>query len=306
MAAASFSASAKNEICAAKPEGCCMGAELAALTFVCGSISLNHEGMHLRYGTELLALAKRIYGMVTGDLGLEAAIEVRDNQLKKAHSYSITVEDARALLSALGLEDTLPGQAPPAFLTKKECCRASFLRGVFLGCGTVSNPKKSYHLEFVLHSAEMADYLIALLGRYKIPAKRIARKQTFVVYLNEGDSIAQLLALVGAHASILHFENVRILKEMRNNVNRAVNCETANINKTVDAAMQQLRSIETIKRHMGLDKLSGTLLQAAELRIENPQATLFELCELCGATKSAMNHRLRKINQIAQSLGSGD
>ena len=123
-----------------------------------------------------------------------------------------------------------------------------------------------------------------------------------MVYLNEGDGIAALLTLIGAYSSILNLENVRVLKEMRNNVNRAVNCETANINKTVNAAMTQVMNIHKIERTIGLGSLSVPLREAAELRLANPEATLTELCELGGTTKSGMNHRLRKINAIAQEL----
>lgn len=144
--------------------------------------------------------------------------------------------------------------------------------------------------------------MLFILQEFEIKAKKNSRKQNYVVYLKEGDSIIKLLALIGAHTSILNFENIRILKEMRNNVNRAVNCETANINKTVIAAIQQLESIQIIEEHLGLDQLSDSLRQAAELRAEHPEATLQELCEMCGTTKSGMNHRLRKINKIAQSL----
>ena len=144
--------------------------------------------------------------------------------------------------------------------------------------------------------------LYSILLKNEIRAKIIHRKQSFVVYLNEGDSISNLLALIGAYSAVLNFENVRVLKEMRNNVNRAVNCETANINKTVNAAMAQLESIRRIEKEIGLENLSDTLREAAELRLEYPEATLSELCELGGTTKSGMNHRLRKLNAIALDL----
>ncbi|MEA4853788.1 MAG: DNA-binding protein WhiA [Christensenella sp.] len=300
----SFSMAAKDEICTIPlKEDCCIMAELCACTLVCANLSINSSGVHMHYNTENMAVAKRIYSTVTKILKIDADIQVRDNLLKKKHTYTIAVGDAMLLLSALGLEGNLLTEAvPPSYMVERECCGVSILRGAFLGGGTVSNPKKNYHLEFVVNSEAFAEILIFLLGNNGIRAKTIPRKQNFVVYLNEGDSIAAFLALAGAYSSILNFENVRIMKEMRNNVNRAVNCETANINKTVTAAMTQIANIHLIDKHIGLNHLSDTLREAAEVRLNNPEATLQELCELCGTTKSGMNHRLRKLNALAEDI----
>ncbi|MGI6154213.1 MAG: DNA-binding protein WhiA [Christensenellaceae bacterium] len=298
-----FSTEAKNEICAQGIDDCCVAAELVALTFSCGSISLSAAGMHIKYNTENMLTAKRIFSTVTRILKIDAGVEVKESQLKKKHMYTIDVPDAALLLSAMELSTGLLAEEKiPAELTGKRCCKIAFLRGAFLGCGTVSDPKKNYHLEFVLRSERIADKVLQLLAFFKVSAKKVLRKQSFVVYLSEGDSIVSLLALIGAHTSILNFENVRILKEMRNNVNRAVNCETANINKTVNAALKQIENIRIIGRHMDMKYLSPALREAAELRISNPEATLQELCELSGTTKSGMNHRFRKLNQIAESF----
>lgn len=300
----SFSSDTKDEICTNIEErDCCIIAELTALTLICGNLSISSNGVRIKYNTESMTVAKRIYSTVTHVLKLTAGIEIKDNYLKKRHSYSIVVEDGRLLLCVLGFEGNLLTDAvPPHETLKRECCRTAILRGAFLGGGTVSNPKKNYHAEFVTNSESFARVLADILQKNGIRAKIIPRKQNFVVYLNEGDGIAALLAMIGAHSRVLNFENVRVLKEMRNNVNRAVNCETANINKTVNAAMTQVANIRKIERLMGLQNLSDPLREAAELRLENPEATLGELCELCGTTKSGMNHRLRKLNAIAQEL----
>ncbi len=300
----SFSSAAKDEICTLPPQkDCCIIAELCAITLICGNLNIRSDGLRIKYNTENMAIAKRIFDTVTHILKMDADIEVKDNLLKKKHSYTIVVKNASLLLSILGLEGNLLTNAtPPSELLCKECCSASILRGAFLGGGTVSNPKKSYHAEFVTSSESFAGVLVEILQKNEIHAKIIHRRQSFVVYLNEGDSIAALLALIGAYSSILNFENVRVLKEMRNNVNRAVNCETANINKTVNAAITQLNSIRIIEKEIGLKNLSDTLRQAAQLRLDHPQATLLELCELSGTTKSGMNHRLRKLNVIAQEF----
>ncbi|MDL2237451.1 DNA-binding protein WhiA [Christensenellaceae bacterium OttesenSCG-928-K19] len=303
----SFSASAKNEICQLSQDDCCVMAELCAITFVCGNLSINSSGVHLLYNTENKAVAKRIFDTLTRVLKLEAEVLIKENQLKKINTYTVVAKDAPLLLAALGIEGNLLTDAtPPGYLTEKECCKIAMLRGAFLGGGTVSSPKKNYHFEFVVNSESFSRLLCSILEYFQIKAKTIHRKQNYVVYLNEGDSIVSLLALIGAHTSILNLENVRILKEMRNNVNRAVNCETANINKTVNAAMAQLQSIHIIEQKTGIEKLSDSLREAAILRLENPEATLQELCELGGTTKSGMNHRLRKIKQIAESLSKED
>lgn len=299
----SFSAQAKNEICQTNPDDCCIMAELAAITFVCGNISLSTDGMRIKYNTENMAVAKRIYSTVTNTLKLDANVEVKDNALKKRNTYTVVVDNAALLLDVLGVEGNFLTDARlPDYMTERECCKKALLRGAFLGGGSVSNPKKNYHFEFVVYSQTFAGILKETLQYFGIKAKIVRRKQNYVVYLNEGDGIAALLTLIGAHASILSLENVRILKEMRNNVNRAVNCETANINKTVNAAMEQVASIHIIKEQIGIEKLSSPLREAAELRLENPEATLQELCELCGTTKSGMNHRLRKLKAIADSF----
>lgn len=303
----SFSAIAKNEICQLRSDDCCIIAELAAVTFVCGNISINADGLHMKYNTENMAVAKRIFSTVTRILKLDADVEVKDNRLKKRNTYTVVVKNAGLLLDVLGLpSDFLLEARIPADLFEKDCCKVALLRGAFLGGGSVSNPRKNYHFEFVVNAEPFADQLLATLRHFGIRAKKIRRKQNFVVYLNEGDSIAALLTRIGAHASILNFENVRILKETRNNVNRAVNCETANINKTVNAAMAQIHSIQAIDQSIGIEKLSDSLREAAYLRLDNPQASLQELCEMCGATKSAMNHRFRKLNAIANSLNRED
>ncbi len=299
----SFSLQAKNEICAIKQKDCCIIAMLYALTLDMGTYTINSSGTQIKYNTESKVVAKHIYTIVTKTLKMEADIEVKESSLKKINTYTIIVWDAQLLFEVLDIKATMFFTVTPGDkLLKKKCCKVAFLQGLFLGSGTVSNPKKNYHLEFVLNSVELAKLLQNTLNFFKINAKSVLRKQLFVVYLNEGDSIINLLTLLGAYTSILNFENVRILKEMRNNVNRAVNCETANINKTVNAALSQLASINIIEKYYGLENLSENLYTAAIMRRENPEATLQELCEMCNTTKSGMNHRLRKIKHIANML----
>lgn len=188
---------------------------------------------------------------------------------------------------------------------KRQCCRRAFLRGAYLCIGSMSNPGKSYHLEFDCVRQERAQLLQELIASFGIPAKIALRKKYYVVYVKEGSAICDILNIMGAHISLMDFENHRIMKEVRNSVNRKVNCETANIRKTVNAAAGQVRDIMLIEETWGLDKLPEHLQEIARLRLENQEATLQELGELLSPPvgKSGVNHRLRKLSLIAQSIG---
>lgn len=189
-------------------------------------------------------------------------------------------------------------------LLKSICCRRSFLRGVFLTAGSMSNPEKNYHLEFVCSTMQQAKQVQDVILSFEVDAKIIQRKKYYVVYLKEGEGIVELLNIMGAHISLMNFENFRILKEMRNDINRRVNCEAANITKTVNAASKQIEDIEYIQEHYGLQKLSSSLRSIAEVRLEYPEATLKELGEYLDPVvgKSGVNHRLKKLSELADKL----
>ena len=173
-----------------------------------------------------------------------------------------------------------------------------------MAVGSISNPEKSYHIELVCSSRRKANELRTLINGFRLDSKVILRKNSYVVYLKEGSQIVDLLNIMEAPISLMKMENVRILKEMRNSVNRKVNCETANINKTVSAAAKQADDIAFIQKTMGLSKLPDTLQEVAGLRLANPEASLKELAELCTSEigKSGINHRLRKLSEIAEEL----
>ena len=187
---------------------------------------------------------------------------------------------------------------------KSLCCKRAFLRGAFLSIGSISNPEKGYHLEFVCSDAKQAAQLVETLLFYEIRAKIVVRKKYHVVYIKESEEIVELLNVIGAHISLMNLENLRILKDMRNAVNRRVNCETANITKTVNAASKQIDDIQYIREHYGIDNLAENLRQMAELRLEYPEATLKELGEFLSPAvgKSGVNHRLRKLSELAEKL----
>lgn len=185
----------------------------------------------------------------------------------------------------------------------KSSARA-FLRDAFLETGSMSNPEKGYHLEFVCEDERHAQKLIETMQKYEITAKTVLRKRYTIVYIKESEDIVKLLNVMGAHNCLMNLENLRILKDMRNAINRQVNCETANISKTVSAANKQIADIVYLKEHYGLDNLSENLREMAEIRLEYPDATLKELGGYLvpPVGKSGVNHRLRKLSELADSI----
>ena len=190
------------------------------------------------------------------------------------------------------------------FEPKKDCCARAFLRGAFLAAGTVSDPAKSYHLEIVTKSREEALALKESMAHFGIEGHIHERKLSFVVYVKDGSHIAAMLGVMGAHACLMDFENARILNEMRGSVNRQVNCETANIKRTVNTAVRQMEAIHKIESTMGLASLPPTLQETARVRLANPESSLSQLGEYMhpAVGKSGVNHRLRRIIEIAEGL----
>ena len=193
-------------------------------------------------------------------------------------------------------------EAAPLSLTGTEVQRA-FLRGAFMGNGSVNQPKGDYHLEIVTTRLFLAKVVLRLMKRFHLPARMTDRKGAYLVYIKEGNGVADFLQQIGATQAYLQFESVRVVKEMRNNVNRVVNCETANLQKTVDAAVKQRRNIEILQAVGKYGKLSLKLQEAAELRLANPEATLSELAAKSGLTKSGLSHRFKKIALWAENEG---
>ncbi len=191
-----------------------------------------------------------------------------------------------------------------AAILKRDCCRRAFLRGAYLSAGTVSTPEKYYRLEFVCPSPKDAERILNILTSFDLTARITKRKNTTVLYLKEGEQIVYLLGLMGANRSLLELESIRVVREMRGAVNRKVNCETANLQKTVQASMNQLEDIRTIKRKKEYSTLSPSLREIAEVRMANPEVPLSELGGLLHPPvgKSGVNHRIRRIHQIAEEI----
>lgn len=191
-------------------------------------------------------------------------------------------------------------------IVQQSCCKQAFLRGAFLASGSVNDPEKSYHFEIVCKSRDLAGYIADIMAAFGLSPKVIKRKEKYIAYLKESDHIVEVLGVMGASVSLMEMENTRILKEVRGNINRAVNCETANISKTVNASMKHIEDIEYIHNTCGISGLPPGLIEVARVRKEHPQMSLQELGQMLDPPvgKSGVNHRLRRISKFADELRS--
>lgn len=308
----SFSAEVKNELARIIGEQtCCCAAELAALIRMGGAMSIGgNANLGINFSSENAAVARKVLGLIKRYSNVKTEVVVtRGRRLKKNNTYHVRVVPSpgvNELLASLGIMrgDGLNVLSDSAIL-RKLCCRRSYLRGAFLGGGSVNRPEGSYHLELVTGNIDLAKSLVKIMKSLSLPGRLTDRKDDYIVYLKDGNAITAFLQIIGAHNALLMFENVRVVKDMRNQVNRLVNCETANLQKTVNAAVRQVESIQVIVQKIGLDKLSPPLREVAEARLAHPEATLSELVDALEGRvgKSGINHRLRKLGEIAQSLG---
>ena len=311
----SFSSEVKEELSEQIASGRhCRLAETAAILSLCGKIVITENDRYcVKIQTENLAVARKYFTLLRKTFNIRAEVSVRKSREVRFCSVIVSKDpEARRLLGETCLLDE-DGNVSECMspmhhrLLRQNCCRRAFIRGAFLAVGSVSDPKKSYHFEIVCTAPEKARQLQELLASYDVDAKVVLRKRHYVVYIKEGSQIVELLGLMGAHISLMQLENVRIVKEMRNSVNRKVNCETANLNKTVSAAVRQAEDIRYIQEKIGLDKLSMDLEETARLRLEHTEASLKELGDMLSPKvgKSGVNHRLRKLSQIADDLREG-
>lgn len=308
----SFSSKTKNELARKTSDNkCCQLAELSGIIHVSGSIQIaGNRRFNVKITTENPAVARLVFILFKKSLNIHTEVMARKHKvLKKGYTYYIVIHDAGEILSQLEIvsdTNSLLGinHNVPEKLFVDECCKRAYLRGVFLGGGSISDPEKTYHLEIVTHDDRYGESLKELINTYDLSAKVIQRKNNFIVYLKEGDQIVDMLNIIGAHNTLLNLENIRIVKDMRNKVNRLVNCETANLNKTVEAAIRQIETIEYLLGTVGLNFLPDNLREIAELRLEHSESSLVELGQLLNPPvgKSGVNHRLRKIEKIAEKL----
>ncbi|MBU5485172.1 DNA-binding protein WhiA [Clostridium sp. MSJ-11] len=311
----SFSAKVKNEVCRytnlTREEAL---AQLSAIMRVSGTLIFSgNKQLGLKITTENPAIARLVFKILKEYFNIHTKIMVKkSNSFKKNNVYIIVIGEDIDVKEFLKETEVLKGEEGILVLNydissnmiKDDKTRRAYIRGAFLGGGSISNPEKTYHLEFVTNNSNYADNLSKVINTYGLNAKVIQRKNSYIVYLKEGEQIIDLLNIIGAHSSLLELENVRIMKEMRNNVNRLVNCETANLSKTVNAAVRQAESIKLIQQEIGLKRLPQNLREIAELRLKFPDESLKELGEMLNPPvgKSGVNHRLRKIEKIAEEL----
>jgi DNA-binding protein WhiA len=311
----SFSGNVKEELSRRIPGARhCQIAEIAAMASLCGKVEISVDDQYcFVFHTEHIAVARKCFTLLKEAFQIRAEIAVRRNTyLKKVRAYRITVcdhEDAMRLLRATRLirddgeiqeELSLSGN----LIVQQVCCKRAFIRGAFLAAGSISNPGKYYHFEVVCAAMEKAGQLRELIQYFGIEAKIVRRKRSAIVYVKESAQIVDILNVMEAPLALMELENIRIYKDMRNDVNRKVNCETANINKTVSAAVKQVQDIHSIQEIVGLDTLSDGLRQIALARLEYTDIPLKELGDLLSPPvgKSGVNHRLRKIGEIAENL----
>lgn len=310
----SFSLKVKNEICRYtdlnKKEAI---AELSGIMKASGTLGLGaNKAMSFKVITENPAIARLIFKLLKEHFNIHTKLLVkRSNSLKKNNVYVVMITEdmnVKELLLEVGVLTNVDflglDYSIPKRIIGEESHKRAYIRGAFLGGGSISNPEKTYHLEFVTHNLDYANELSNLINSYGLSSKVIQRKSSYVIYIKEGEQIVDLLNIIGAHSSLLELENIRIMKEMRNNVNRLVNCETANLSKTVNAAVRQVESIKMIQNEIGLNRLPKNLREIAELRLEYPDESLKELGGMLNPPvgKSGVNHRLRRIEKIAEEL----
>ena len=311
----SFSSKVKEELSKEcnSPRHCCI-AETAAIISMCGKVIFDEKDhVRIEIHTENVTVARKYFTLLKKTYNINTDISIRhSSSLNKNRSYVLSVNDdetARKILMTCRLmkpfgvieEDF---SISDSLIIQRECCKRAFIRGAFLAAGSVSDLVKTYHFEIVCLSEAKAKQLQMIMETFNINARVIKRRKYFVVYVKDSSQVVDLLNIMGAYNALMDMENVRIVKDMRNNVNRKVNCETANINKTVSAAVKQIEDIRFIQMSSAFDELPESLQEMAELRVRYPEATLAELGQLLDTPvgKSGVNHRLKKISLFADEL----
>ncbi len=287
----------------------CRIAEIAALLNFGGR--LTKDG-HLKLQMENDAVIRKYFTLLRKTFNIETEMSIRDSSpQKKGKIYYVELCDQKQIQEVLQGTKLVAEEHDGEMLTfcnglvtQQNCCKRAFIRGAFLVSGSISDPRKGYHFEIVCPDEKKAGQLQDIIRSFQVDAKTVQRKKSFVVYVKEGNQIVDILALMEANVALMNLENIRILKEMRNTVNRKVNCETANINKTVNAAVKQVEDIRLIAGTIGFQNLNEGLAEIARLRLQYPEATLKELGIMLNPQvgKSGVNHRLRKLSRIADDL----
>ena len=317
----SFSSQTKGELARVVPtKKCCMLAEITGFLRVAGSLRLVGGGKFtIVASTENPAIARHYKTLIREYFGSNAGIEVGNSQVPgKArgsyrYRYSLVIRPDEKSLQILRETGMILIKEGNDFLSdgiyqpiiRNKCCKKAYFRGLFLGVGTMSDPRKSYHLEFVLNSSQVAQDLKRLIGSFvDLSAGLIERGEEHVVYMKRAEYISDMLGIMGANEAMLEFENIRIGRGLRREVNRISNCDNANVDRTLSAAEQQIKYIELIDAKLGLDNLDPVLRETAQLRLELPGASLTDIGEALRPPikKPGVSKRFAKLKEIAESL----
>ena len=311
----SFSSSVKDELSRQMPGARhCQIAETAAILSLCGRVKISaSDHFWIEIHTENVAVARKYFTLLKKTFNIRTDVSIRSGiNPGRSRTYIVAVREHEEALKVLQAVKLINSQGEIGenlslirnVVLQNACCRRAFIRGAFLAAGSISAPEKFYQFEIVCPTEPKAEQLKNIIATFDIEAKIVPRKKYYVVYIKEGSQIVDILNVMEAPVSLMELENIRIVKEMRGSVNRQVNCETANINKTVSAAVKQIEDIRFIQSVAGLSGLPESLQEMARIRLERPEATLKELGEALEPPvgKSGVNHRLRKLSLVAEEL----
>ena len=303
----SFASEVKIELGKLKIDECCKIAELSAFLQLSSEISFNNEGVHVSFKTMNNTIARTFISIIKDKYNLPINLLVKQQKLTKNDVYVIVIDNADVIVKEFDLfnKDYLHHMN----YIKNDCCKKSYIRGAFLSTGSINDPKKSYHLEIKCHDEENAIFVQMLLNSFGLNARISKRREELVVYIKEAQAIGDFLYIIGAQKSYFEYEDIRVNKDISNMVNRKNNCELANEMKAINAANQQLEDIKIVEKMEGVDQ---KLIEVMEIRKKNPTATLVELLEIYKneydkeITKSCLNHRFRKIHDLAVAPSDDD
>ena len=297
----SFSSRVKDELSRQVPAARhCQIAETAAILSLCGRVKISaSDHFTIEIHTENVAVARKYFTLLKKTFNIRTDVSIRSGiNPGRSRTYIVAVREHEEALKVLQAVKLINSQGEIGenlslirnVVLQNACCRRAFIRGAFLAAGSISAPEKFYHFEIVCPTEPKAEQLKNIIATFDIEAKIVPRKKYYVVYIKEGSQIVDILNVMEAPVSLMELENIRIVKEMRGSVNRQVNCETANINKTVSAAVKQIEDIRFIQSVAGLSGLPESLQEMARIRLEPPVG------------KSGVNHRLRKLSLVAEEL----
>lgn len=311
----SFSSETKKAIAKILPENrCCMLAEIAGYARIRGVLRLTGGGhMSVSLNAEDPAVVRTLKQLTTAYFDAASEIQViQGSMLKKENSYRLIFDEERTgekILRETGMLQVRDGSnvlvdGIDSEIVRKTCCKKACLRGLFLAGGTVNDPEKGYHLEIVCSDKVTAADVKKLMNQFSLKARIVERRGSQVVYIKGSERVADFLKIVGAYNQVFRLEDVLALKSLRNKTNRIVNCESANLDRSVNAAASQIQNIRYIQEHLGLENIQQRLRDAAELRLEYPELPLSELARLSDppVSKSGLNHRFAKIAETAERL----